>query len=283
VLPNLIIIGGMKCGTTSLHYYLGLHPEISMSRQKEVNFFIREANWDRGIGWYESHFTGEAKVYGESSPQYTNYPFYGGVPERMASVVPQAKLIYMVRDPVERIVSHYVHNRADGRERRPISEVVGDPNGSYLRRSKYYMQLSQYLNCFPERNIMVVTQEELHARRAETLRSLFQFLEVDATFHSEAFSRMRNTAADKHRKSSLGEFVARAGASKIAGVLPEVLVRKTSYILFSSKLRRFSPLSEKVEKPVLDEYLREKLCEQLREDADRLRAFTGRRFEDWCV
>jgi hypothetical protein len=90
VLPNLIIIGGMKCGTTGLHFYLGLHPEVSMSRQKEVNFFVGERNWAKGIEWYKSHITGEVKVYGESSPSYHAGT---GVPERMASVVPQAKLI----------------------------------------------------------------------------------------------------------------------------------------------------------------------------------------------
>ena len=72
MLPNLIIIGAMKCGTSALHRYLGLHPEISMSDEKELNFFIEGMNWEKGLAWYESMFTGKAKVHGESSPDYTN-------------------------------------------------------------------------------------------------------------------------------------------------------------------------------------------------------------------
>ena len=108
-LPNLIIIGAQKCGTTSLHYYLNLHPQILMSREKELNFFITERNWSKGVDWYRSQFVEKAEIYGESSPNYTDYIRFGGVPERMYSVVPDARLIYILRDPIERIVSHYVH------------------------------------------------------------------------------------------------------------------------------------------------------------------------------
>jgi hypothetical protein len=68
MLPNLIIIGAMKCATTSLHYYLNLHPEILMSEEKQLDFFISELNWNKGIEWYESNFTDKAKIYGETSP-----------------------------------------------------------------------------------------------------------------------------------------------------------------------------------------------------------------------
>src|ERR687894_2292944 len=73
-LPNLIVIGAQKCGTSVLHYYLSLHPEVSMSRPKELNFFIEERNWPRGLDWYKSQFDGDARVRGEASPNYTAYP-----------------------------------------------------------------------------------------------------------------------------------------------------------------------------------------------------------------
>src|SRR6059058_6332030 len=73
-LPNLIVIGAQKCGTSGLHYYLSLHPEVSMSRPKELNFFIVERNWPRGTEWYAAHFEPRAIVRGESSPNYTAYP-----------------------------------------------------------------------------------------------------------------------------------------------------------------------------------------------------------------
>src|SRR5687767_4299497 len=97
-LPNLVVIGGLKCGTTSLHHYLNLHPEVEMSRPKELNFFVAELNWPLGPEWYASHFSGGTSVRGESSPHYTNRPRFEGVAERMRSVLTDARLVYMVRD-----------------------------------------------------------------------------------------------------------------------------------------------------------------------------------------
>ena len=77
------MIGGLKCGTTSLHHYLNLHPEVGMSRPKELNFFVAELNWELGADWYRSHFPADAAVRGETSPHYTNRPRFEGVAERM--------------------------------------------------------------------------------------------------------------------------------------------------------------------------------------------------------
>ena len=79
-LPNLIIIGGLKCGTTSIHHYLGLHPEINMSKPKELNFFVKELNWDLGLDWYRGRFDERFEVRGESSPHYTNLPYFEACP-----------------------------------------------------------------------------------------------------------------------------------------------------------------------------------------------------------
>src|SRR5205085_10467190 len=103
VLPNLIVIGAAKCGTTSLHRYLDLHPEVAMSKTKQLHFFTEKENWGRGLAWYESHFDTPAQVRGESTPAYSAWPVHRGVPERIARVVPDTRLIYLVRDPVERV------------------------------------------------------------------------------------------------------------------------------------------------------------------------------------
>src|SRR5688500_19574724 len=90
-LPNLIVIGGLKCGTTSLHHYLNLHPEVAMSRPKELNFFVAELNWPLGAEWYGRHFERAAAVRGETSPHYTDRPRLEGVAERMRDLVPHAR------------------------------------------------------------------------------------------------------------------------------------------------------------------------------------------------
>ena len=83
MLPNLIIIGAAKAGTTSLPFYLGLHPHISMSKEKELDFFARERNWNKGIEWYESQFNANVQICGEASPCYTNYPILKGVADNL--------------------------------------------------------------------------------------------------------------------------------------------------------------------------------------------------------
>jgi hypothetical protein len=143
VLPNLIVIGAAKCGTTSLHEYLDEHPEISMSREKELHFFVDGKNWGRGLAWYESHFDSAAPVRGESSPGYSAFPLYRGVPERMAETIPEAKLIYLVRDPVQRIVSHYTHRTVNWPEMGTLEEALADPHIRewLVTPSRYWLQL----------------------------------------------------------------------------------------------------------------------------------------------
>jgi len=87
MLPNLVIIGAAKCGTTSLHYYLNLHPQIFMSEMKELNFFAHEGHWKLGVKWYELQFPANMKrnikIYGEATPKYTHYPNIKDAAEKM--------------------------------------------------------------------------------------------------------------------------------------------------------------------------------------------------------
>src|SRR3954465_13272499 len=167
-LPNLIIVGGLKCGTTSIHHYLGLHPEVQMSKPKELNFFVSELNWDLGLDWYRGRFDDRFEVRGESSPHYTNLPRFEGVAERIQQNCPDARLLYMVRDPIKRILSHWVHATGAGYETGEMVEVLSRPDTSYMNRSKYWMQLQPYLELFDREQISIVTQEELHTEREET-------------------------------------------------------------------------------------------------------------------
>src|SRR5580698_6079221 len=89
-LPNLVVIGGAKTGSTSLHYYLGRHPQVFMSHQKEIRFF--SDHFQKGVDWYRSHFraTSHFDIRGETSPKYTDFPRVTGVPQRMHSLIPAA-------------------------------------------------------------------------------------------------------------------------------------------------------------------------------------------------
>jgi hypothetical protein len=274
-LPNLIVIGAQKCGTTSLHYYLNLHPQISMSRPKELNFFIADRPWGRwewGTEWYERQFRRDADIRGEASPNYTSYPLIPGVPERIASVVPDAKLIYVVADPIERIVSHYVHRYAAGKENRPIHEALRADDDAYLCRSTYYAQLERFLPHFPKSNILITTRRELLEQRAETLAAIFKFLGVADDFASLRFRRHLHRSRLKRRNTRLGAWLSEHVPERLPADAQWWLDRVVTY-----------PFSRPVPRPAVGPDLRAELVERLRSDVDRLREYCGRRFPDWSV
>ena len=274
-LPNLIVIGAQKCGTTSLHYYLGLHPEIFMTEEKELNFFLEERNWGKGIEWYSSHFGANARILGESSPTYSHFPVFQGVPERMHATIPEAKLIYVLRDPVERILSHYMHSWTSGAENRPLPEALEDPESShYVSRSMYYRQLEQYLPYFPDSRILIITAEALLRDRLKTMKKVYSFLNVDSSFRSSRFSFTWHESRFNRKQTRFGEVL--EGLS---------LKEKLRFLPFESRgaLERLLllPFSRRVKRPRLDERLRRDITEFLKPDVDRLRAYTGNRFPEW--
>ena len=275
-LPNLVIIGAMKAGTTSLHYYLNQHPEISMSRQKELNFYTK--NWKKGINWYVSQFSsirGNAKVYGESSPSYTYYPAVSGVPERMHSVIPDAKLIYVVRDPLERIISHYIH-WYQGPDSPTLVQVLADFESSqYVHCSKYHMQIAQYLPFYPPSKILLITQDELFSRRVETLKKIFKFLNVDESFESPQFSKIRHKSSDKRHLSKTGTMLTQLiDFTRLGRLSPDLAWHLKRFLIL--------PFSRPITKPVLDRKLELKLIAHLRTDMEQLTKFTGRDFTEWA-
>jgi hypothetical protein len=280
VLPNLLIIGAQKCGTSSLHEYLRLHPEVFMSSQKELNFFAGPGwNWGQGREWYEAQFRGgeTASVRGESSPSYSMHPWVPGVPERIHGVVPDAKLVYLVRDPIERMISQYAHYSSRGYTRQPISELFSldrFEESDYVLFSRYAMQLDEYLRHFPPSRILVLAQEDLHRDRAETLRKVFRFLEVDDSFNTEGFAAEYNV----QQQEVLHRTLNRLARGRINGERYAALARWVPGLRWlDRRLKR--PLA----RPEIDAELRERLAEYVKPDADRLRELTGMRLESWSV
>lgn len=265
-LPTFVIIGAQKCGTTALHSYLARHPEISMSRPKELDFFIAEANWRRGVDWYRSRFDAGAPVRGESSPNYTADPMIGGVPGRMAELIGDAKLIYMVRDPIDRIRANWVHAYSNRAEDRALPDAVLDPESSYVARSRYHHQLSRFLEHYTLDRILVLEQAELFTNRRETLRRVFRFLEVREDVWRDAFDERRLETSTRRRRTPLGAFVA-----------SRVRVRTWR------RLRGRWPFSRPFEHPHVDGDLRARLAGLLADDAARFRELTGREFADWSI
>ena len=273
-LPNLVVIGAQKCGTSGLHYHLGLHPEISMSKPKELNFFIEERNCPRGTDWYRGHFDARARIRGESSPNYTAYPHHLGVPERMHSVIPDAKLVYVVRDPLLRIASHWVHNYAKWREKGDLRSTLAHPNTSYILRSQYHMQLQQFLRYYPREQILVFQQSDFRRERMDSLRQLFEFLGVDSGFTHPSFERERHATARKTRATRLAARLEKISKTRRGRILPPKV-----WFALDERL----PLRKPIAKPDVREALSDESLRVLREDAERLRELTGRDFAGWSI
>jgi hypothetical protein len=278
-LPNFIIIGGLKCGTTSIHHYLGLHPDVHMSKPKELNFFAAEQNWDLGLDWYKGRFDNRVEVNGESSPHYTNRPRFNGVAERIHEHCPDAKLLYMVRDPIKRILSHWVHATGAGYETREFIPTLSLPDTSYIQRSMYWMQLEPYLELFDRDQIEIITQEELGSDREGTMRKAFSFLGVDESFTSEQFDREweKSSAKQDDKYQFMEKLIKLPGFRSLDrnfDRLPESMRWMVEKVVHS-------PDKPPAPKPEIPDDLMVTLKGRFREDVAALEDFAGHRFGSW--
>lgn len=179
--PNLFLVGSMKCGTTSLHNMLAAHPSIHMCQNPKEPAWFAGGNSGKDLTWYLDRFAdarGERFV-GESSTDYTKAPRLGGVAAKIKSFAPDARILYIMRDPVARAVSHYwweVEYSAEGRS---------FPNAMKASREiadvgNYAMQIAPYLDAFGRERVHCLTIEALTADPARAMRAIFDFLEIDA-------------------------------------------------------------------------------------------------------
>lgn len=189
---NLIIPGFAKCGTSSLHEYLDLHPEICMSRIKEPHYFAINAQYARGPEWHDSLFKHKdelTKWFGESS---TLYAVWEPALRRIKKSIINPKFIILLRDPVQRLISHYKWMCALGLENQSLKEAISseqrdqpDPENSrqgcypwYLRTSNYSYFCELILEMFGRSNVLIVLSEELNSNPKVTLERSFNFLGV---------------------------------------------------------------------------------------------------------
>jgi hypothetical protein len=255
-----------------------VHPEIFMSSQKELRYFWRD-DWRERRPWYESQFSTDAQVRGESTPAYAAYPHRPNVPERMHELVPGAKLIYLVRDPIDRTLSHWVQRRADG-DRTSLASYLAEydaPENPIVCPSRYWMQIERYLRLFDRSQILVIDQQDLKARRPETLRETFRFLGVDESFESPEFASERNTREEKTVPRQITTRLWRRVLWPLSRATP-VAVRDR--IRGPANRLLYGPPPTV---PTLAAPMRKRLGEFLAPDVEALRCFTGRGFESWSL
>ena len=162
MLPNFLICGIEKGGTSALFHYLKAHPEVFMPKEKELNFF--NFNYAKGIEWYERYFaeSGGAPFRGEASPLYMTYP---EVPRRIAQVTPKAKLLFVLRDPIERAYSHYWFNVNRGVQypQESFSKMIRRESGyrRYLWKGFYCDQIEMFLPHFNREQLYFIVTEKM--------------------------------------------------------------------------------------------------------------------------
>lgn len=273
MLPNLLIIGAPKAGTTSLHEYLALHPEIFMSTPKELKFFTAE-DWRSRVGSYGSRFE-DAPIRGESSPNYSLYPSAPDVAERASELIPQARVIYLVREPIARTVAHYLEAAALRFEDRSIEEALADdrdPANPYICGSSYGSQIERFYRHFDADRVLVLDQMDLLERREATLRGVFEFLEVDPDFSTPRFEWVHNLRAEKGQYNRLGHWLLRR----------DWLTRRRTEIRRGRLL--LPPLHRLLYRRIDTELLpatRARLVAKFTPEVERLRRLTGSAFPYW--
>ena len=209
VLPGFVVVGAQKAGTTSLYHYLGRHPAVHALERKEVHYF--DNHHERRVGWYRAHFPRERALArlaaahgglayaGEATPFYMFHPLG---PARMAAILPNARCIVLLRDPVARAYSHYQHERRNGVEQLSFPEALraepdrlqgelavrgvaafDDPashqrHASYVTRGRYAEQLERLFAHFPRERVLVLFSDDLFANPQGTLERAFRFLDL---------------------------------------------------------------------------------------------------------
>ena len=196
-LPDFIIIGGQRCGTSSLYKYLAAHPQIAPASRKEVHYF--DLNYQRGLRWYQSQFQdkqGPNMLCGEASPYYFFHPLAA---QRCASILPEVKIIVLLRDPVDRAYSHFHHEIRRGREplsfeealddeserlagqrekllAKPLSRSLAYQSYSYQARGVYADQLSVWMERFPREQMLILESESIYEDSASQYARVLAFL-----------------------------------------------------------------------------------------------------------
>ncbi len=193
-LPDFLIIGAGKCGTSSLYYYMIQHEKILSDRQKELNFF--DFNYEKSLNWYKSQFPLKFHKFhfltGEATPYYFYHPL---VPSRVKKSLPNVKMIILLRNPTDRAYSHYQHSVKRGYETLSFEDAIekeeerlssGDFNDlnhgafSYLSEGLYFIQLKRWLSFFPLKQFLIIKTEDLLVKRGATLNKIFNFLELSS-------------------------------------------------------------------------------------------------------
>ena len=274
-LPNLVGCGAGKSGTTSLYYYLSQHPEIYMTSVKETHYFSK--NFAKGESWYRSNFEGCTRepIIGEFSTTYMNYP---SVPGRIAELIPQAILMFLLRNPIERAYSNYWFSVSIGAQApdRSFSDVIRTQKGQqyYVNPGFYYDLLSGFLSYFDRKQIYILITEELKKEPVHQMMSCYKYLGIDTSFVpnlNQKFNVTVSTSNKWKKKADQNWLVLKRGLRPYFLRFPTSVRQRLSKIEQLFRLQMFSE-----ERPPILKEDRDYLAEMYQEHNIKLANFMER-------
>ena len=290
LLPKTFMIGAAKAGTTFLAWLLGKHPQIHLGREKEPEFFSFDEHFDRGLDWYldlyEEAQPGQLLL--DASTGYTRYPQYPDAAARLYDHAPDAKLIYVLRDPVQRAYSHYVHRWS---KELHINEPFDVPFEEHIKSdpmciqsSDYRLQIQQYLKYFSSDAILCVFSHELRSNPDAVVRQVCDFIGVQD--HPD----LRTPADGRDNDSS--KFLESRIRVAITDRIKSFPIVSTGYKMLPQSVRelgyrmiRRSTIARASESafspPPMKPETQERLRDQFRESNEWVAAFTGTELPIW--
>ncbi|HEX5447255.1 MAG TPA: sulfotransferase domain-containing protein [Pirellulales bacterium] len=271
--PNFLIIGAMKCGTTSLYELFRQHPEIGMSTEKEPAFFAADDAFARGWGWYESLFApvADRPARGEASTSYSKRFRFPRAADRIARHLPDVKLIYVVRDPLERIESQWMHGVHQGWHDGRFERGLEDPG--LVDPSRYWAQISAYRRYFADEQMLVLFFDDFKADPRRFLERCFQFIGVNSSFVPEGLCQRRNTSETHQSDAPVLKALRRLPTfSTAVRVLPEH---------WRAAIRRRWFTRGACGRPAWSEDLRRKVLWQISDDIRTFLYFYGKPLDHW--
>jgi hypothetical protein len=209
--PDFIVIGAMKSATTTLHEQLARQPGFCMSIPKEPNFFSDDRIFARGWGWYASlfHAAKATDLCGESSTHYSKLPTYPRTVERMRRDLPHLKLIYLMRHPVDRLKSQFVHEITTGRINEDLPEAVAR-FPELIDYSRYAMQLEPFLDAYGFGNVLPVFFARLVNHSQRELERIGSFLGLAGGLKWDHTMKPQNRGRDRLRASPIRDALVQA-------------------------------------------------------------------------
>lgn len=202
-LPDFVIIGAMKAATSTLHRQLSAQPGIFMTEPKEPNFFSDAEQWSQGMGWYRNLFAAapEQALCGEASTHYTKLPDYPDALPRLRAAIPSARLIYIMRHPIDRLISHYRHGWLEHSIDGPIDEAI-DQHPELVDYGCYAMQITPWLDAFGREHILPVFMERMIAGPQDELERICRFLGYDGRPDWQEDIAPQNMSSERLRDSA---------------------------------------------------------------------------------